>query len=320
MTEVLGLLFPFFGLIVLGYGAGRLGLIGDAGRAGLEAFVFYVALPAFLFALVATTPVGALPGWQFVAGTTFATYCAFAIAFSVGALINGGNVPEATIQGVVGSSSGIALLAPGLVIGTFGLAAAAPTALILTFDMAMLLIVTPLMMALGGTERTNARDMTTGIARRLVTNPLIVATILGLLFAAFRIPLPYPVTALLTTARAAAGPTALFVFGLGLALAGTEKLKLETPMLVAVKLIIHPLIVFLLLSWVGGFDPTWVKTAVLLAALPPSADAFRTAQSYGFYVAGARAATLFAAAVAIATVTIAVILIVSGRIPMAPLR
>lgn len=320
MNEVLGLLFPFFGLIVLGYGAGRLGLIAETGRAGLETFLTCVALPAFLFALVATTPASSLPGWQFVASTTFATYCAFAIAFSVGALMNGGQVPEATIQGVIGSFSGIALLAPGLVIGTFGLAAAAPTALILTFDMAMLLIVTPLMMALGGTQRTNARGMAMDIGRRIVTNPLIVATVLGLVFAWARVALPYPVTALLTTARAAAGPTALFVFGLGLALIGTEKLRLETPMLAAVKLVIHPLIVYLLLAWVGGFDPTWVKTAVLLAALPPSADALRMVEGYSVYVAGARAATLLTAAIAIATVTIMVILIVSGRMTVTPLH
>ncbi len=82
--------------------------------AGLSFFVLYLALPALFFQLIAATPLGRCRGWSFVVTTTFATYCAFAIAFSIGALINGGNVPEATVEGLVGSYANIGILAPAL--------------------------------------------------------------------------------------------------------------------------------------------------------------------------------------------------------------
>src|SRR5262245_35515151 len=120
MSDVVSIALPFFGPILLGYAVGRWLKVPSEGLAGLNLFVFYIALPALFFELVARTPIGMLADWSFVLTTTFATYCAFAIAFSFGALVNRGNVPEATIQGLVGSYANIAYLAPALTINAFG--------------------------------------------------------------------------------------------------------------------------------------------------------------------------------------------------------
>jgi predicted permease len=50
-----------------------------------------------------------------------------------------------------------------------------------------------------------------------------------------------------------------------------------------VKLLIHPLIAWVILSLVGGFDPLWVYTAVLMAALPTALNVFVMAKQYGVY-------------------------------------
>ena len=55
------------------------------------------------------------------------------------------------------------------------------------------------------------------------------------------------------------------------------------PVLLVVKLVVHPLIVYLLLSWIGGFDRIWVYAAVLMAALPPAANVLALAQKYESY-------------------------------------
>lgn len=318
MSEFVTLLFPFFALILLGFAVGRLRLITADGLAGLNVFILHIALPVLFFSLLADTPIASFASWSFVASTTFATYCAFAIAFSIGALRNGGNVPEATVEGVVGSFSGTLLLAPVLVLNTLGVGAGAPMALIASFDLAMLLIVTPPMMALGGTQRSDWRKMAAGIVRRVVTQPIIVATALGFAFAYFAWPMPFAVETLLSMLRTAAGPAALFLFGVSLALSGAEKLRLETPLLLLVKLIVHPAIVYLLLAWVDGFQPLWVHTAVLLAALPPAVQSIRWAESYGVYVAGTRGLVFWGGLAAIVTVTATIVLLVDGGLPTNP--
>src|SRR5665213_1242206 len=113
---MLNVLLPFFGLIAAGFAAGRFRLVTPISLAGLESFAVWVALPVLYFHLIATAPAGSIPGWGFVVATVFATYCTFAIAFSIGALLNGGNVPEATVLGLVGSYSNAIFLAPPLVL------------------------------------------------------------------------------------------------------------------------------------------------------------------------------------------------------------
>ena len=320
MSAIVTLLFPFFGLILIGYGAGGFRLVGTDGLAGLNAFVFYFALPVLIFQLVAATPIGAFAGWSFVLTTTFATYCAFAVAFSIGALVNGGNVPQATVEGLIGSHGEIGTLAPALTIVAFGAAAAAPTALVFTFDNAMLLAITPLMMALGGSHSTAPVKLAEEIGRGVFLHPLVIATVLGFVVAASGLAIPPWIDALLTTIRIAAPAAALFAFGVGLALRPIGKVPLEMPVLLAVKLIAHPLIVYLLLSWIGGFDQVWVHAAVLMAALPPATNVLGLAKRYGSYAERASTAVLLGAAMSVVTLTIAVILLVNDVLPANPFR
>jgi hypothetical protein len=286
----------------------------------LNVLLLYLALPALFFQSIAEAPIPGPGTISFVLTTTFATYCAFAIAFSIGALVNGGNVPEATVQGLAGSYSNTAYLAPALVLSAFGSAAAVPMALIFAFDNALLFVATPLMMALGGTVRTNPLKLAEQIARNVLLHPIVVAIALGLLFLAIGVRLPAPVDAVVAFLRHAAAPVALFAFGLALSFRALGKATVEMPAIIAVKLVVHPLIAYLLLSWVGGFDPVWVNTAVLLAALPPALDVLALARQYRVY--GERAATtlLLAVAVSVATVTIAMILLMHGILPIDPFR
>ena len=318
MTAIATILVPFFSLILLGYGAGRLKLVPAAALAGLDFFVLYLAMPALFFQLIATTPVASLAGWSYVVATTFATYCAFAVAFSFAALLNGGRVPEATIEGLIGSYGNVGILGPALAVSAFGAAAAAPTALIFSFDTIVLLIVTPLMMALGGTARTNARLLAADIGWRMFLHPFIIAAALGFLAAAIGFQAPAGIDTLLTMLRQAAVPTALFAFGVAQSLRAFGRTTVELPILVAVKLIVHPTIVYLLLSWVGGYDGIWVKVAVLLAALPPAAEILTLARHYGVAVERVSTAILIGAALSIATVTITLILLVSGTLSLDP--
>ncbi len=318
MSDILGLILPFFGVLLLGYGAGRFRQVADGSLPGLSFFVTYLALPALFFRLVAETPFPDAASWSFVLTTTFSTYCAFAIAFSVGALANGGQVPEATIQGLVGSYSNIAMMAPAIVLAAFGARAALPMALVFSFDNALVVTTLPLMMILGGTVRVDGAQLAQTIARRVFLNPLVIATVLGLIVSATGLPVPMPANALLTMLGQAAAPAALFAVGVGLSAPTRNRVSPELPILIGIKLIAHPLIVYLLLSWVGDFDPIWVHAAVLMAALPPASGLVGLARDYKAYADRASTAVAFGTVISIATVTVVLILLVRNVLPVDP--
>jgi hypothetical protein len=320
MSDVAAVILPFFGLVLIGYFAGRSGRVAADGLTGLDFLVFYISLPALFFGLVAATPFRELNNLSFVLTTTFATYCAFALAFSFGALLHRGAIAEATVEGLSGSYANIAYMAPGLTLAAFGPAAAAPTALILSFDAAMLTALTPAMMALGAVHRADGAKLIRFIGRDVVLHPVVLATLAGFVWSATGLPLPAFASSFLSFLGGAAAPAGLFIVGVRLAAKPVRPIGVGAPVLIAIKLIAHPLIVYLLLGWIGGFDPTWVSTAILCAALPPALTVTDLARKHGSDRKLAATTIVLGTAAAVVTVTVTLVLVMFDLLPPEPFR
>ena len=77
----------------------------------------------------------------------------------------------------------------------------------------------------------------------------------------------------------------------------------EVPLVVLVKLLLHPLLALLLLSALGPQPESWVYTAVLMAALPPALNAFIIARQYDTWVQQASSAVLLGTLLSVVTLT-----------------
>lgn len=316
MLDVITLALPFFGLILLGYGAGKMKNIPEAGLAWMNFFVIYLALPALFFRLLSETPFEQLANFSYIAATTFTTYIVFAISFCIGVVATRGSIGESTILGIAGAYSNVGYMGPGLTLAVLGEQATVPTALILTFDNALMFILAPLLMALAGTENETILGTLKQIVIKIFTHPFILATIAGVSAAAFEFRPPQAINTLLLYLSNAAAPCALFAMGVSIAIRPIGRIPIELPLVLSVKLLLHPILIFLLLSWLGGFDPSWVATAVLMSCLPPATNVFVIAQQYGTYVQRASSFVLVGTAVSIITVTAFIWAITSGILPV----
>lgn len=284
LTGVLGLALPFFGLILLGYILGKMLDMEEAGLAWMNAFIIYLALPALYFNLISVTPIGELANWRFIVVTSLCTLAAFATGIVIGWFAAGGRLDEATIQGVGAGYSNVGYMGPGLTLATFGTASVAPTALIFAFDSVIFFTFVPFLMGIAsGSTDSLARTGLTAL-KRVLTHPFNVSIMLAALAAWAEWTPPQTIHKMLVWLQNAAAPCALFVMGVTVALRPVHGFARETPALLLVKLILHPLLVWLVMNWVGGFDPVWVSTAVLMAALPPALNTFVMARQYNVYV------------------------------------
>jgi len=316
MSDVVLLAMPFFGLIFLGFAIGKLVAIPEDGMAGLNFFVLYLALPALFFQLISQTPIEELANWRFVLATTLGSLAAFSLAFGIGMLLNRGNIAEATIQGLAGAYGNIGYMAPGLTMAVFGAAATVPTALVFCFDNTLFFTLAPLMMAIAGGQPGSPAQLALGIARRVFLHPFIIATIAGVVAAAVHFVPPGPIDQMLTLLRGAAAPCALFAMGVTIATRPVRRFTAELPIIAAIKLIAHPVIAYVLLSWFGDFDPVWMYSAVLMASLPTATNVFVLAQQYQTWVQRASAIVLITTVVSVATVTGLLYLIAAGILPV----
>ena len=111
--------------------------------------------------------------------------------------------------------------------------------------------------------------------RQIVLNPLIMSACAGALAAALHIQLPVAIDSTLLFLQNAAAPTALFVLGVTVALRPFDRVPWEVPGVIAIKLLIHPLIVFGLMLLFGPFAQPWAATAVLMAVAAAGAERVR---------------------------------------------
>jgi malonate transporter and related proteins len=313
---VLDLALPFFGLIGLGYTCGRLFDFPEEGLAWVNVFIIYVALPSLFFVLISKTPIAELLNFRFVACTAGATALAFALAFAVGMKASHGSIPEAAIQAVAGSYANIGYMGPGLTLAALGAASAAPTALIFVADTIFLFTALPLLIAIGRGDGQGIGSIVLIALKRVVLHPFNISVAIAVTAAAFSWQPPAAIGRMATLLSGSAAPTALFALGVTVALRPMKRVAPELPALLAIKLVGHPLIVYLLLSLVGGFDRIWTFAAVLMASLPPALNVFVMASQYRVYVERASSAILIGTLASVVTVTTLLWLVTSGALPV----
>jgi len=315
MLNVVNLALPFFGLILLGFFCGRLMKLPESGLAWMNFYIVYVALPPLFFKLIAATPFHELQNWWFVICTTLATYLAFVLSLGIGLVVSGGNLRSATAQAVLGSYSNIGYMGPGLTLAAIGPQASVPTALIFVFDNILLFSLIPFLMALGSSGKLEVFKTMRLVIWRIVSHPFNIASFLAVLAAYFQVTLPVAVDKVVTYLFNSAAPVALFALGVTVASRKVNRVAPEVPIHLAIKLVLHPAIVLVLLSLVGGFSREWVYTAVLMAALSPALGVFVVARQYDVYVDEASSGVLIGTLASIVTVTALLYFLTTQSLP-----
>jgi hypothetical protein len=314
MVDILNLALPYFGLIFIGFACGKTRGLPESGLAWMNFFLLYVSLPALLFRIMSETPFSELNNPPFLVATTLATVSAFVLAMVASRIIGELSLRKATMAGLAGAYGNIGYMGPGLALAVLGAKAAAPTALIFCCDSIFLFSIVPLLMALTDREHPSFLHAIGLAARQIVLNPLIMSAVLGALVAAFHIPLPTALDRTLLFLQNAAAPTALFVLGVTVALRPFDRVPWEVPGVIAIKLLVHPLIVFGLMLLFGPFAQPWAATAVLMAALPPALNVFVIARQNNTWIEPASVAVLIGTFASVVTLTSVMWFIQSGRL------
>jgi malonate transporter len=119
-----------------------------------------------------------------------------------------------------------------------------------------------------------------GLLRELMKNPLLIATVLGLVFNFAGIPIPEFIDATLSRIGNAAIAIGLITVGAGLRLSGLHQAKGMAAYFIAIKLLALPAIAWLLGSRLG-LPPLQLHIVVMFSALPTASSAYVLAARMG---------------------------------------
>jgi predicted permease len=319
MIDVVNLALPYFGLIILGFVCGRIQKIPDNGLAWMGFFIVYMALPALFYRILAKTPFEQLANPPFIVATTLGTFLMLVLSLGIAFAIRR-DLAQSTIAALAGAYGNIGYMGPGLALATVGSQASVPIALIFCFETLLFFSLVPFLMAIARPGSPTFLRATLDVVRRIAFNPLMIATALGALSAALHFEPPVALDRLMQFLQSAAAPCALFTLGVTVALRPFTRVPWEVPILVLVKLVLHPVIALVLLIAFGPFDETWVKTAVLMAALPQALSVFVLARQYDAWIEPASSSVLLGTLLSIVTLTTVMWLVQHGGLTQALVR
>ncbi|MFD3656955.1 AEC family transporter [Streptomyces sp. NPDC058620] len=309
MHALLSAFTPIWVLTAAGYAVGRGGLLGEQAEAVLGRFVFHVAMPAALFMMVSEARLSSFANQSVIAfGAGTVAVCA--LGFLAAGRFFGRKTADRAITGMASGYVNSANL--GIPVAVQVLGDASFVAQIILFQV---LLVSPVILTLLDTGTDRGRVHWRPVLRRMLTmpvrNPVIMASMLGVLVAATDLRVPSALGRSCDLLGAAAVPTALITLGLSLhgRRDGAEATEApasrgEVAVAVALKNLVQPLAGFgvaLLL----GLPEQQVLAVVLCSALPTAQNAFLYARQYGLDTALARNSVVASTVVSMATLSLA---------------
>jgi malonate transporter len=301
LSVVLTSVVPLFAVVFVGWFAGRARFLSEAGVRALVAFVFNFAMPPFLFRLMAGTDLAEIARWAFVGAYSLGALIMFVVGAATSAALFRLRPAGLIIQGFGSAFANGVLLGLPLLLWLFGEPGAVPALLIITLDVILFGIVTLLLEVTG--SRAAAHRVVGQTIRAIAVNPIIMATFFGILFGLSGVALPEVIDRTLEFIGQAAPPTALFALGATLSLRHIAGNLGPAGVMVALKLFVHPLIVWVLVTQVIVLEPFWANAAVIFAAGPVGANVFIFAQHYEVGVEAASSAIVISTALAMLTIS-----------------
>lgn len=281
MISTLLIVLPIFAVVMAGWLARRLDVLGPNATTELNRYVVYLALPALLFDITSHAHWRDL--WQpdFIAVFGISTLIVFVLTVAI--RLRGRHLADAAIDGLNAGYANTAYIGFPITLAVLGQQSLALTTIASIITVCILFGIAIVLIETGLQSEAHALPLISKVVRSLVRNPLLVAPVLGSLVPLCGLEVPASVETFLKMLGGTASPCALVALGLFLA-AKTDRAMHTTgatAMLVGLKLVLHPIIAWVLASAVFHLDPTVTRAAVLLAALPTGTGSFMLAEFYG---------------------------------------
>jgi predicted permease len=274
-------------VILAGYALGRSGVLGEGARTVLSRFVFFAAAPALLFTVLAGADPTVLIS-PLLATSALAALTVVVVTVLVTRLMWRRTAAQATVAAFAAgyvNANNIGLPVAIYVLGS----AAYPAPIILL----QLLVYAPAGLLV--LEHSRGHGSAARTALRSLANPLLIASLLGAVFALARVHVPAPVLEPFRLIGGAAVPLMLMAFGM--ALHGQRVLepgsgRRDVVLATGLKLLGMPLAAWIFGAFVFHLNATALHAVVILAGLPTAQNVLVYAMRYERSVTVARDSVL----------------------------
>lgn len=315
MQDVVAIAAPVFGLILLGIVIGRANYLSTGSSKILAEFGFKLAMPALLFkgaSSIATLSASPIPliGAYFAASVL--VWLLATVATRIVLARPSSDAPAVAMASCFGNT---VMLGIPIAVTAFGVEATTPAAILVSIETPLLWVIATLQAEMTRTQSAGlSKAALSALGSELVTNPIVMALVVGLAFGFSGLVLPAGLDRMVNLLAQAAVPTALVALGLTLS---AIEVRGEAPTLALIstlKLLLFPVLVVATFTIVN-VPPVWASVALLFAAMPSGANAYLFAVRYDRVVNSVAGAIVITTVLAGATVSLLLIHLGAGGSP-----
>jgi len=306
---MVAVVLPVFGLIAIGYAVAGLRLLRQESGEALADFVFAVAIPLLIFRTLALADFSGASPWLM----WIPFFAVFAMNWMLGDVLIRWLFRRDARAGLVGGISSAygntVLLGIPLTLAAYGGDGDVPMALIVAVHLPVMMVVSSVLIerALrrdGVSEgHLDAKTRARNVLVTLVRSPIIIGMLAGAAWRAFGLPFTGLPAVLAGRLADIASTLALFAMGMGLWRYGVRGNIRAGLLLSALKLLVQPALVLLLVRTIAPMPASWARVAVLAAACPTGVNAYLVAARFKTGEALASNAISLSTALAVLTIS-----------------
>ena len=297
--DILAVIARVFLLVLAGYLTAYTGVLKVRDVEGLSRFVFNITLPVLLFQSLANVTLPEKIPWRFLLAYYLVVLLVYGLGMGLSRHFFAAPAQEQVIFGMGSAYSNLMLVGLPIISAGLGDDALLPLFLLVSVHSAILFFITTVLVERGGGNGRSPRQIVRQTSKSLVQNPIIIGLALGFLVNILSIPIPSPVSSALDIIAKATLPCSLFVLG---GMLTTYKLAghfTEAGLIVMLKLIVQPILVWVLVFPVLHLDPLWGSVAVMAAGMPVGINVYIYAQNYHLGTAALSTAVLLSTILAL---------------------
>jgi len=312
MLPILAAILPVFVLVSLGYGAAKGKMISAEGGRGVDAYVFYFAIPALLFVTMLEMELGEVAPWRLWGAYYLGAAVVWLLAGAAAATFLRGQAAAGGSALATASSFGnILMMGLPIALLQFGQEAVAHAALVIAIHAPLHWLGASLWAEAAQRKGSMHPVKLLGqVGLSIARNPMIIALAAGILCNFANIPVPGLAMQLVDLLADSSPATALFALGVALAAYSVKGNTRVLAVILALKLVAFPVIMWVLVARVFNLPAQEAHVLILFSALPVGVNAYLFASRYNANIGAISSAIMLS--VPFSALTLPVVLYLMG--------
>lgn len=306
---LLGTIFPVIAIALIGYFTRQRKFLSDLDGVAIEKVAFNFLIPCLLFNGTATTAFPEIIDWNLLGGFYISIFFVYFLGMLIGKFFYSYNNVQCSVFGMGGAYSNVTVIGIPFCIQVFGNEAFLPLFIIISTHNIILFTFGTIIAESKKESSTSIMRHLLFVIKDLITQPITGSLLAGVIVNLLNIPLPIVILNTLDLFAQAASPMALFALGGALTRYKITGDMHKTMIIVFMKLILLPTLVYLFLFHIFLVNPLWAGTAVLLSAMPTGIGPYVFSLKYRACQSQTASAVVISAMLSVITSSIFILLV-----------